>query len=97
MYNVRFTDLSKRDYDKLDNSQKQQILKSLERIERDGMLAGQALHGKLKDCRKMKHKRLGLRVIFKETEDFLEIIEVIVIGKRDDSVVYKEAEKRLNR
>lgn len=94
---VVFTDLSKRDFERLDNSQRKQVLKSLKRIEDQGMKAGQALRGKLSDCRKMKHKRLGLRVIFKESEFGVEIIEIVVIGKREDSEVYRIAEKRLNR
>ncbi|MGX7410391.1 type II toxin-antitoxin system RelE family toxin [Enterococcus avium] len=96
-HEVVFTDLSKRDFDKLDNSQRVQILKSLAKIEDQGMEAGQRLHGKLSDCRKLKHRRLGLRVIFKESDAGVEIIEIIVVGKREDSEAYKLAEKRLGR
>lgn len=45
----------------------------------------------------MKHKKLGLRVIFKQSDLGIEIIEIVVIGKRDEKEVYKEAEKRLGR
>jgi mRNA interferase RelE/StbE len=92
-----FTDLSKQDYDALDGSQKKQILKSLKKIEEVGMKAGQELHGKLRDCRKLKHKKLGLRVIFKQSDVKIEIIEIVIVGKREDNEVYGEAKKRLGR
>lgn len=57
------------------------------------MLVGEALHGNLAACRKLKRLRLGLRIVFREVNSEVEIIEVIVIGKRSDSEVYKEAEK----
>ena len=43
----------------------------------------------------MKHKKLGLRVIFKQSDLGIEIIEIVVIGKRDEKEVYKKAEKKI--
>ncbi len=96
-YTPIFTEFSKSDYEKLDGSQKKQILKSLTKIEENGMNTGQPLHGDLWDCRKLKHKRLGLRVIFRQSGQGIEIIEVVVIGKRKDDVVYDVAAERLGR
>lgn len=96
-YTLRFSSDSQKDYIRLDNSQKIQIRKSLVKIENYGMQIGQQLSGKLSDCKKIKHKRLGLRIVFKESDLGIEIIEIIVIGKRSDSEVYKIAEKRLGR
>lgn len=45
-YEIKLTESSKKDLAKLENSQKQQILKSFVKIEQQGMLAGQKLHGK---------------------------------------------------
>ena len=64
-YKIKFTPASKKDYDKLDNSQKLQVRKSLKRIEEFGLDTWQPLMGNLANCKKMKHKKLGLRVIFK--------------------------------
>ncbi|WP_206854526.1 addiction module toxin RelE [Candidatus Enterococcus mangumiae] len=97
IYEVKLTEKSKIDFQQLDNSQKQQILKSFMKIELHGMQTGQQLRGKLKDCRKLKHKRLGLRVIFRESNFGIEIIEIIAIGRRSDNEVYTIAEKRLGR
>ena len=96
-YTVLLTEFSQSDYTKLDGSQKTQVLKSLNKIEKNGMNTGQPLHGKLWDCRKLKHKKLGLCVIFRKFEAGIEIIEIIVIGKREDDVVYEIAAKRLGR
>lgn len=96
-YQPLFTEHSKKDYIKLDKSQRLQILKSLKKIKISGMNAGQALHGKLSDCRKMKHKKLGLRVVFRQSEQGMEIIEIVIVGKREDAEAYKEAIKRLSR
>ena len=39
---------------------------------------------------------MGLRVIFREIKGKVEVIQVVVIGKRDNETVYKVAENRLN-
>lgn len=96
-YQIKYTHASKIDYEKLDNSQKLQVRKSLKKLENFGFSAGQPLKGKLSDCKKLKHRKLGLRVIFKQSDLGIEIIEIVVIGKRDAKEVYKEAEKRLGR
>lgn len=101
-FKINFTKESQQDYDKLDHSQQIHIRKSMQRIEESGLLTGQPLRGKLADCRKLKHKKLGLRVVFKQADFGIEIIEIIVVGKRDDQEVYRIevyriAEKRLGR
>ncbi len=92
-----FTEHSRADYLSLDGSQRKQVLKSLVRIEEAGMSAGQPLHGRLWDCRKLKHRSLGLRVVFRQSDDSIEIIEIVVIGEREDGAVYETAVKRLGR
>jgi mRNA interferase RelE/StbE len=96
-YTPTFTESSKSDYNSLDGSQKKQVLKSLTKIEAYGMNAGQPLRGLLRDCRRLKHKKLGLRIIFRQSAHGIEIIEIVVIGKREDDEVYETAVKRLGR
>ena len=96
-YTPLFTEFSRSDYNDLDGSQKKQILKSLVKIEENGMNAGQPLYGNLWDCRKLKHKKLGLRVIFRQSAVGIEIIEIVTIGKREDDEVYEIAAARLGR
>ena len=95
-YKLVFTELSRSDYAALDGSQKTQVLKSLTKIEKNGMDAGTPLHGKLWDCRKLKHRKLGLRVIFRQSEAGLEIIEIVVIGKRKDDEAYEPDDNMYN-
>ena len=64
-FKIKFTKDSLQDYEKLDNSQKIHIRKSMIKIEQSGMKTGQPLRGKLSDCRKLKYKKLGLRVVFR--------------------------------
>ncbi|WP_161879293.1 type II toxin-antitoxin system RelE family toxin [Alkalibacterium sp. MB6] len=94
-YALDWHEQAKKEYDKLDGSSRNLIDKSLNRIEKIGMEAGEALRGNLVGCRKLKHRKAGLRVIFRESEKGIEIVEIIAIGKRSDLEVYKDAEKRI--
>jgi mRNA interferase RelE/StbE len=96
-FRLKWSDESKEDLQNLDGSQKKLIRKGLLKIEENGMNTGTKLHGKLMDCNKLKYKKVGLRIVFRQNNDHIEIIEIIVIGKREDSEVYDEAVKRLNR
>ena len=95
MLQFEWTEYSRDDYDKLDGSQKVFVDKALNRIKLRGMDAGQPLHGALAQCNKLKNKKMGLRVIFREVQGKFEVIQVVVIGKRDKETVYKIAENRI--
>ena len=94
---TKLTDFSKDDYKRLDGSQKRHILKSFKKTKEHGMKTGQPLHGKLWDCRKLKHKKLGLHVVLRQSEEGIEIIEIVIVGNREDSEVYEIAAERLGR
>ncbi|WP_214770846.1 addiction module toxin RelE [Exiguobacterium sp. s133] len=96
MYQLEWTQYSKGDYDDLDGSQKIFVDKALERIISKGMEAGQPLNGNLSHCNKLKNRKMGLRVVFREVEGKLQIIQIVAIGKRDKDEIYKIAEKRLD-
>ncbi|API88042.1 addiction module toxin RelE [Marinilactibacillus sp. 15R] len=95
VYKVEFIEEAIQDFKKLDRSQQILIRKSILKIEKYGMQVGEALRGELSGCRKLKHKKAGLRVVFRETKKGLEIIQILAIGKRSDKEVYKSATKRL--
>ena len=95
MHQIEWTEYSRDDYDKLDGSQKVFVDKALNHIKLRGMDAGQPLHGALAQCNKLKNKKMGLRVIFREVQGKFEVIQVVVIGKRDKETVYKIAENRI--
>lgn len=96
MHQIEWTEYSKKDYDNLDGSQKVFVDKALNRIKLYGMDAGQPLHGALSQCNKLKNRKMGLRIIFREVQGKVEVIQIVVIGKRDKNAVYKIAENRLN-
>jgi len=95
LYKIRYNKYSQKEYDDLDGSQKVFINKALERIETLGMKAGEGLKGNLAGCNKLKNKRMGLRIIFREISGEIEIIEIVAIGKRDKSEVYKLSAQRI--
>ena len=94
-YKVELIPEAQDDFYKLDNSQRLHVRKSLIKLENQGMLAGEALHGNLAGYRKLKHKKLGLRIVFHETVNAIEIIEVLAIGKRSDNEIYTISDKRI--
>ncbi len=96
MYQIKWTEYSRDEYDNLDGSQKIFVDKVFNRVKLRGMDAGQLLHSALTQCNKLKNKKMGLRVIFREIQSEFEVIQVVVIGKRDNKTVYKIAENRIN-
>ena len=48
------------------------------------MQAGQALQGSLSECRKLKNKKMGIRIVFREANGKIEVIQIVAIGKRDN-------------
>lgn len=96
-YTVELTPDAQEDFNQLDNSQRLHVRKSFLKLEIQGMLAGEGLRGNLAGYRKLKHKKLGLRVIFHETSQGIEVIEIIAIGKRSDKEIYTIAEKRIKK
>ena len=95
MYQLEWTQYSKEDYEQLEGSQKIFFNKALDRIKLRGMEAGQPLHGNLAQCNKLKNKKMGLRIIFREAEGIIEVIQIVAISKRDKEKIYKAAEDRL--
>ncbi|ANU10903.1 addiction module toxin RelE [Planococcus antarcticus DSM 14505] len=95
MYQLEWTQYSKEDYEQLDGSQKIFVNKALDRIQLRSMDAGQSLHGNLANCNKLKNKEMGLRIIFREAQGTIEVIQIVAIGKRDKEKIYKMAEERL--
>jgi len=94
-FSLSFYSEAKKDFKKLDGTQKIFVLKAFNRIIQKGMSAGQALHGELHNCRKLKNKKMGLRIVFTQEDNQINIVEIVAIGYREDMKVYKNAEKRL--
>lgn len=82
--------------ERLDGSQLIIVNKGLKRIKTLGMQAGKHLDGDLKRCREIKHKQLGIRIIFRQHPGNKEYIDIIGIGRRAGKKVYGQANHRLN-
>ncbi|WEV44171.1 addiction module toxin RelE [Lactobacillus sp. ESL0684] len=98
MYQLSWFKEAVTEYQKLDGSQKLQIKKGIARITERGMQAGKLLAKKKYDlsmCREIKMRRLGLRIVFKQNNQAIQIIDIVCVGKRSDEAVYEQAAKLL--
>jgi len=95
LFELQWTEYSKKDYDALDGSQLVFVDKALNRIRLLGMQAVTPLAGDLAGCRKLKHQKLGLRVVFRQSDNGIQIIQIVAIGSRSDLAVYKLSKTRL--
>lgn len=94
-YNLKYFPEAKAEYDNLDGSQRVFVDKGLNRIKVKGMQAGAPLHGQLEGCNKLKNRKLGLRIVFRQDKEKMEIIQIVAIGKRRRNKVYNDATERL--
>lgn len=87
------------DLKKLDGSQLMLVLKALQRIEESNGEIGENLGKRndtnLKGYKKVKLRKHGIRIVFKQMNNEIVVAKIICIGKREDDEVYKEAYKRL--
>lgn len=95
-YELIYLPEAKKEYDSLEGNELQFVDKGLNRIRAFGMKAGQPLHGKLSTCRKLKNRKMGLRIIFRQDGNNIKIINIIAIGERRRNKVYKDATRRLS-
>ena len=96
-FTVIYHPRAKKDYQKLDGSQRKLVLAGVERLRRRADEIGKHLHGGLAGCRALKWRRSGLRLVYRiGPEGLVEIVEIVANGKRAESEVYAEAASRLN-
>ena len=96
-YELSFFDEAEEDYQRLDGSQLVFVDKGLNRIRAKGMKAGAPCHGNLEGCNKLKNRKMGLRIVFRQDKGKINIISIVAIGYRRRSKVYKEAFNRINK
>jgi len=96
-YELVYLSEASEEYQKLDGTEKIFVDKGLQRIMILGMQAGQPLPGSLIKCHKLKNKRMGLRIVFRQENREIMIIQIIAIGKRADKKVYQDAVRRLDK
>lgn len=100
-FNILFIEAAKKDYLKLDGSEKKFVDIALAKLKFRANELGEELTKKknsnLFGCRKIKFKKIGIRIVFRIVGNQAEIVEIISIGKRNDDEVYKTAAKRLKK
>lgn len=97
IYQLQFFEQAKEEYDKLDGAQLIFVDKGLQRIRFLGMQAGAPLHGQLEGCNKLKNKKMGLRIVFTQKDQKIQIIQIVAIGKRRRNEVYENTLRRLDK
>ena len=98
VWKAEFTRDAEKDFEKLDNSARKQVLKVIQRILQNPLPKseggyGTPLHGNLAGYCRIKLKKLGIRIIYKliRVDD---VMKIIVIAARADNIAYQLAEKR---
>ncbi|HLP46841.1 MAG TPA: type II toxin-antitoxin system mRNA interferase toxin, RelE/StbE family [Candidatus Kapabacteria bacterium] len=96
-YKILFHPEAKRDFDKLDGSERKVILKQLIKLQ-DNPILGEKLGNKagydLTGYRKMYAYKKKIRIVYRIHEGKL-LIFIIAVGKREDLSVYQKAFERL--
>ncbi|SSY80326.1 type II toxin-antitoxin system RelE family toxin [Alysiella crassa] len=93
-YELAFYPSAQREWDKLDNSIKQQFKNVLARRLENPRVPSAALHN-MPDCYKIKLRRAGYRLVY-HVDDNVIVVSVISVGKRERNAVYDTAQNRLH-
>lgn len=92
-YSLEFKESALKEWKKLDGGIREQFKKKLaERLERPRVEAAR-LSG-MPDCYKIKLKNAGYRLVY-QVDDNRIVVIVVAVGKRENSVVYRVAGKRM--
>jgi mRNA interferase RelE/StbE len=92
-FSLEFHALAFKEWQKLDNSVKDQFKKHLEKRLLNPRVASAKLHGDLDNFYKIKLRSIGYRLVY-EVIDHKLVILVIAVGKRNQEEVYKKASSR---
>jgi mRNA interferase RelE/StbE len=92
-FSLEFHVTALKEWQKLDNSVKDQFKKHLEKRLSNPRVPSAKLHGDLDNFYKIKLQTLGYRLVY-EVIDHKLVILVIAIGKRNREEVYKKASAR---
>lgn len=104
MWKVSYFDDALEDLKKLDNSQRKQVLKAIDKVKTNPLPQNEGGYGKplgnkrginLTNLYKIKLKKSGITVVYQiiRVEDTMEII---IVSMREDEKVYEDAQKRIN-
>ncbi len=95
MYNIKYEAKVENDLKKIDQSLRIQIFKKIEKISINPEIWDN-LTWNLVWYKKVYVNSKKIRIVYKIIDDKIEIL-IIVIGKRENEKVYKDAFKRINK
>ena len=99
MYDIQFHPLVEDDLKKLNNSVRIEVFKKLKKIQTSpelGELLGNKNGMNLSGLHKMYVAKKQVRIVYEIVKSLI-VVKVLVIGKREDMVVYKQAQLRKNK
>lgn len=93
-YRLQFLPEALEEWTALDGSVKTLLRKTLKKRLEQPRVPGSELHAELRDCYKIKLRKLGYRLVYAVEDDRL-IVLVLSIGKRQEMAAYLQAVERL--
>ena len=102
---VEYTRLANADLSELDNSQRIQVLKAIRKVSENPLPTTEGGYGKplgnqatsnLSGYLKIKLLKLGIRVVYRLTEE-KGVMRIIIISVREDEKVYKMLQERIKK
>jgi len=96
-YKLKFLPSARKDWDKLDNSIKQPLIKALNKRLDNPIVSKDRLHGTHgKECYKIKLRSQGIRLVYAVERDIVTLI-IIGVGKRENDDIYNELQEQLKK
>ena len=92
-FSLEFHVLALKEWQKLDNTVREQFKKQLEKRILNPKVASAKLSGELDNFYKIKLRAVGYRLVY-EVIDHRLVVLVIAVGKRNQDDVYRQASKR---
>ena len=95
IYKLKFLPSAQSEWNKLDNSVKQPLLKALQKILLNPAVPKDRLSGiKNKECYKIKLRGYGIRLVYAVEHEIITLV-VIGVGKRENDEIYNNMHSRL--
>ena len=104
MWKISYFDEALEDLKKMDNSQRKQVLKAIDKVKTNPLPQNEGGYGKplgnkrgnnLTNLYKIKLKKTGIRVVYQIIR-VKDTMEIIIVSMREDEKVYEDAQKRIN-
>lgn len=93
-YRLAFVNEALKEWNALDGSVKEPLRRLLRKRLDQPRVPGAELAGELRGCYKIKLRQQGYRLVYRVEDDVL-LVLVLAVDRREGSVVYASAEKRV--